>query len=144
MSTLNLVPNTKIMLVQLAVFLVNAYVIKKYLVEPYLKQKSKRDKNTSGAKCIADAALAECEVLLDKINLRIDTVKAEIDMVMQSKTSEAIEAHNKIVEDAKKLVLININKSRKDALSSFESERKNMKEYISDLVEDFNNKLIIS
>lgn len=71
MAQLVLVPNPVVMAVQAGVFIAGAVIIKKLMVEPYLKVRDRREKLTVGNQGEAASILERCEEIASDINQKI-------------------------------------------------------------------------
>lgn len=74
MSSLNLTPDPILMGVQAGIFLTNMYIVKKLMLDPYMKLRMARDAKTGGSQSAAQA-------LLDKA--------ANMDLVITEKMRDA-------------------------------------------------------
>jgi len=77
MAELNLVPNTTVVVVQTGIFLANLVVVKKLIVDPYMRLREKRDSMTSGAQGDAVRLTAESETMARQIEERLNAASRE-------------------------------------------------------------------
>ncbi len=86
MSSLNLNPDPIVMGVQAGIFLTNMYIVKKLMLDPYMKLRTARDAKTGGSQAAA-------EELLDKA--------ANMDFVITSKMRDAHKSASTVRETIK-------------------------------------------
>ncbi len=110
MASLNLTPNTTVMIVEAGVFLATFFVGKKLLLEPYLSVNAKRKALTEGSQSEAEHLQVENQRTIEKIDAQLSQVaddsrklrdrslqkaKADRDALVHSASDEA----NKTIED---------------------------------------------
>ena len=100
MSSLNLSPNKTIMAIQAAIFLANFVVVKKLLLEPYLKVIAKRAQATIGSQSQAEQLELQSRKAADAIRLRLDEVRLEIRTFIDSNQAVAKQQRDEILQRA--------------------------------------------
>lgn len=137
MSSLNLVPNPQLMVAQAVVFFANLYVVKRLMVEPFLKLKEKREEKTTGSDVLAKNMMFECE-----------RKESEIEKKTASFFLENNENRKKIKDEARKKQQQLLSQSReeneqkiisytKELRDSYEQEKKKIGSAVNSLSEEF-------
>lgn len=92
MSTLNLTPNPIAVATQALLFFANVYIVKKLMLEPYLKIRARRDALTVGSKDEATKLVASTAELNVQITKRMQeahsSIKIEVDAIRAKTTTE--------------------------------------------------------
>jgi F0F1-type ATP synthase membrane subunit b/b' len=100
MASLNLIPDPQVLAVQVGVFLVNAAVIKKLFVEPYLKVNDRREAATIGGKDSALKMLDACETLTTEIENRLASASDEAKRARELTREKAQKERAQLVKSA--------------------------------------------
>ena len=77
MSSLNLTPDPQLMFAQATIFIANMYVVKRYLINPFMKIKEQRDALTDGSEHEAVRLEQESAEMLKTINEKIASVRQQ-------------------------------------------------------------------
>lgn len=141
MSNLNLIPSPKIVLIQLFLFLIGFYIIKKFFVEPYMKQRQIRDLAIENSNFESDQLLAKNNEMLDFIDVSVKKVKDDIKKHRDLKIEESNLKANIILEKAKKECDEKFIMSDKQIDSVLSKEKKELDLYVKDIVKIFLNKI---
>jgi F0F1-type ATP synthase membrane subunit b/b' len=78
MAGLHLMPNPGVLLVQTGLFVANVIVVKKLMLEPYLKVRAKRFSATEGSLDFAATTTETNEKLTKELELKLMSAQAEI------------------------------------------------------------------
>jgi F0F1-type ATP synthase membrane subunit b/b' len=78
MAGLHLVPNPAVLLVQTGLFVANVIVVKKLMLEPYLRVRAKRFSATEGSLDFAATTTETNEKLTKELELKLMSAQAEI------------------------------------------------------------------
>ena len=113
MGSLNLTPNPSVLLVQTGVLIANVVVVKKLLLDPYLKVYEKRQSMTKGSKNKASELIKHNEGALIDINKKIE-----------SAASGARDHREKLYQEAVAKRETMIGKAESDAKSIIEDAKK--------------------
>ncbi len=100
MSSLNLVPNPAIMVIQAGIFLANLVVVKKFLLEPYLAVRDERVKLTYGSQDLAESLRQENELAAEKIHFRLQEVGTEARSLRDAALAHARTRRDEILQKA--------------------------------------------
>jgi len=100
MSQLNLKPDPIVLGVQAVIFLVNMFIVKKLMLEPYLSVRSRRDAQTGGSQDAAQKLQNEAEALEAKITDRMRTAHKESAQVREGIKKEALDKRAAILAKA--------------------------------------------
>jgi F0F1-type ATP synthase membrane subunit b/b' len=91
MSQLNLKPDPIVLGVQAVVFLVNMFIVKKLMLEPYLTVRSRRDAQTGGSQDAAQKLQHEADALESKITERMRAAHKDAAQVRETIKKEALD-----------------------------------------------------
>jgi F0F1-type ATP synthase membrane subunit b/b' len=100
MATLNLIPNPPVLAVQAGIFLLNIVVVKKLMLEPYLKIRDRRDQLTVGSKDSAEKATREADTATAEIHTRLTGAATEAKAEREKLREVALERKATIVTKA--------------------------------------------
>jgi len=100
MAALSLVPDPAVLTVQAGIFLVNYVVIKKLMVEPYVKMRAMRDKQTRGSQDDAGKYLTEAEAIQGRLVQRLSHAANEAKQAREQVRAAALENRQSIVAAA--------------------------------------------
>lgn len=96
---MNLIPNIYIMAIQLVVFLINIYIVKVFILEPFLRLKARRDEATSLLKNKTHLLAEENKKSISDIELAIQEVREYNRNVMETaKNKQQTENQNQIMQ----------------------------------------------
>lgn len=91
MSQLNLKPDPIVLGVQAVVFLINLFIVKKLMLEPYLSVRGRRDAQTGGSQDAAHKLQHEAEALESKITERMRAAHKDAAQVREGIKKEALD-----------------------------------------------------
>lgn len=100
MAGINLVPNPGVLGTLLAVFAVNYFIIKKLIVDTFLKLKEKRESMTSGSEDQAKSLLEENQRIESQIESKTRDALEEARMASQKIIQDATDRQNEIIKSA--------------------------------------------
>ncbi len=118
-ASMNLTPNFWVMLFQTIIFLFNAYVIRLFILVPYMALRNKRLGLTSGAEEEAAKLAEQNKAKLTELETQIKTVKAE-----------CATAASTAIEGAKKASQVALEKERQTYVETIQASRKQLEESI--------------
>ncbi|MBP6218167.1 MAG: hypothetical protein KA436_06250 [Oligoflexales bacterium] len=102
MSALNLIPNPQVMVAQAVVFFTNMYVVKKWIVNPYMRLQTERENKTVQLQLESNEKIELARIKSENLDLKISdlmkTVLQEKKMRLEKSYNEAL----KHLEDAKR------------------------------------------
>ncbi|NRA43538.1 MAG: hypothetical protein HRU09_01145 [Oligoflexales bacterium] len=101
MASLNLVPNTGLVLIQAGIFITNLIAVKKLMVEPYLKLRDKRVAQTSGGQEEAKKIVTQCQQTSESIESQVNQAYEEVKDFRVTTKGSASQKQHKLVTDAK-------------------------------------------
>ncbi len=136
MASLNLIPDPQVLAVQVGVFLVNAVVIKKLFVEPYLRVNDRREAATIGGKDSALKMLDACETLTSEIETRLNSASDEAKRSREYTREKAQKQRTEIVKSAEteaKSVIAEVEATIKREIAT---ERAKIPQVVSALVNE--------
>lgn len=136
MSALNLNINPQVIAAQAAIFLTNLYLVKTFLLEPYLKLREKRESLTVGDKGKAEEIFAQCDIKQREMDVKIQEAILEAKAQRENLKKEALKKQVTIVEDAKKQAQTLLSDMRQNIWANVDSEQKKMPELIEKLTEE--------
>ena len=123
MASLNLVPNSPVLVVQAGIFLANLAIIKKLYVDPYLTVRDRRDALTLGNKDAAMAALDQAEATQQKITTTLSNAADAAKKSRDSLRAIAIEKRNVILAAAESEAKAEIDAVEKRIQSELAAEK---------------------
>lgn len=135
MAALDLIPNPTMVIAQTGLFLANIAVVKKLIIDPYLKLKDRRFELTTGNKEKAKRILADSEEKSKSIDAQLYNIEQEIKSFRQTRKEEALSNHNKIVQDSKALARQRLEKQREEVSQELKQERNKIPGFVSELSE---------
>ncbi len=133
MADLSLIPNPQIMAIQTGVFLANLYVVKKLMLEPYLKVKEKRIELTIGNKESAQIVLKECEEKTEEIQTKVNSALNAASDNRKKVRSEALEKKENIVTQATQQASGHLEKMRQQMQVEIAKEKEKIESTVSRL-----------
>ena len=137
MAALNLTPDAGLVLTQAGIFLANLYVVKKLMLEPYIKLRDKRHMSTHGGQEEATKALQEVEAQSQIVNMKISQALEQAKAIREKSKSDAKTKQHEIVEKAKVESKSRLEAVSQDIKSNLEQEFKK----VPDLVKSMTNEV---
>jgi F0F1-type ATP synthase membrane subunit b/b' len=134
MAGLHLMPNPEVLLVQTGLFVASVVVVKKLMLEPYLKVRAKRFSATEGSLDFAATTTETNEKLTKELELKLMSAHAEIKREAQrliDKATEEREALLKGVEGKARQSLGQVEATIRQELAE---ERKKVPKIVEELV----------
>jgi F0F1-type ATP synthase membrane subunit b/b' len=101
-ASLDLQPDIRLMLIQGGVFVANFFIVKHFLVSPYLALKKARAEETEGASSQAHSFLKEADELEKRIEASLMTAFDGAKIVREKAAKKAQQDCKKIISEAKK------------------------------------------
>ncbi|SME91162.1 ATP synthase F0 subunit B [Pseudobacteriovorax antillogorgiicola] len=142
MSSLNLVPNPTVMTVQAGIFIANFFVIKKLLLEPYLKVYDKRQNLTVGNKSEAESLLQKNETTLKQIKETLQAASDEATSIRSELTAQASVKKGQLISSAEQEAKATIESVRSQITESLAEERRKIPNLVDDLTATIVNQVI--
>jgi len=136
MATFVLVPNPKVLAVQVVVFVAGYYAIKKLFVEPYMIIRDKREALTVGNKDEAVRALEEGASIATRIEARLAAVGAEAKQSRERKRDEALARRDSLISSAQEAARAEVAKVEGLIAADLASERSKIPNIISTLTDE--------
>lgn len=135
MAQLVLLPNPVVMAVQAGVFLAGAAIIKKLMVEPYLKVRDRREKLTIGNQGEAAAILERCEQIASDINKKITAANRLAHEDKDAIEKQAMAKRNEIVAAAESEARKILDAMAADIQDEIAKEKAKVPEVVKQLTE---------
>ena len=126
MSSLDLQPNLRLMMIQAGVFATNFFVVKHFFISPYMALKRARQKETEGAGEEAQAFTLKADELEKNIDLRLRRAFESAKAARQKAEEKAEQEHAKIVAQGKKRSHEHIAQVRKEIELALKQERQKL------------------
>ena len=142
MSSLNLVPNPTVMLVQTGLFLANFVVVKKLILEPYLSVYDKQQSKTVGNQAEAEALAKESIALEKQIDASIDEVKNRLSSTRESTLADIQKQRDAIVAAAEAKSSATIDAMRKEIQEVVAAERTKIPATVEEMSELVVNRVL--
>ena len=123
MSQLSLIPNPTVIVVQAGIFLSNMFVVKKLILDPYLKVRAARDQSTGGSQEDAQKIIATSRKLDEAITAKMreaqkiaastrEKIKTEANQNKASIIAAAEDAAKKEQLNVEQAITANLNEER--------------------------------
>jgi len=136
MASLNLVPNAGLLAAQAGIFLANMVVIKKLMIDPYLKLKDKRQALTTGGQEEAEKILKDCELKGADLEAKITRAREDAKVLRQNSKADADTRQNQTLEAARKEAAEIVEKLRKELSENLRAEKEKIPQVVQKLSED--------
>lgn len=135
MSSLNLVPNPAVFLVQAGVFVANIVAVKKLMLDPYLRVKANRDRLTLGNKQEAQTLTQEGERKFEEITAKLREAGDQVRSVVQVVLSEAQQKRDDIMKAAERDAKDFLEKSQQNIATELKTEREKVPAVVHSLTQ---------
>lgn len=142
MSSLNLVPNPTIMVIEAGIFLANFFVVKKFLLEPYLKVHSERVRLTEGSQTHAEHLQQESSQAVDQIQARLQEVGSEARGLREQALSSAKQKRDELVAHATEEANRVVSSMRQELSRELEEQRRRVPELVRNLSQQLVDKIV--
>lgn len=133
MSSLNLVPNPAVFLVQAGIFVANIVAVKKLMLDPYLKVKAARDQLTLGNKQEALNLTQDGERKFQEITARLQQAADEARGITNTILTTAQQKRDDVMKAAEKDAKDFLAKSQQNIAAELKSEREKVPAVVSSL-----------
>jgi F0F1-type ATP synthase membrane subunit b/b' len=137
MSQLNLKPDPIVLGVQAVVFLLNMFIVKKLMLEPYLAVRSRRDAQTGGSQDAAQKLQHEAEALESKITERMRSAHKDAAQVREAVKKEALDKRAAILSKAESEAKAEQSKIEAAVASNLKEERARQDQSIQTISDQF-------
>jgi len=101
-ASLDLQPDVRLMLIQGGVFVANFFIVKHFLVSPYLALRKARREETEGASSQAHSFQKDADELEKKIEASLLVAFDAAKIIREKAAKKAQQEYGKIISDAKK------------------------------------------
>ncbi len=142
MSTLNLTPNPTVMVIEAGVFLVNFFVVKKMLLEPYISVSEKRKQMTEGNQSQAEHLELENQKAAEQIQSRLVQVVDESRTVSKQTVEQAKAKRDELVHAASTEASSTIERLRSELKKELDAERARVPALVEQLTREFVQKIV--
>lgn len=142
MASLNLMPNPGVFLVQTGLFLANVFVVKKLMLDPYLKVKAKRDALTVGGKADASTLMLQNEKNMGYIKQRVDEAFNLARQQSEKLSAEANKKRDDILVHAEKDAKAFLAQAQQEISAELLREKAKIPAIVKDLTENLYQKTI--
>jgi F0F1-type ATP synthase membrane subunit b/b' len=136
MSSLELVPDPKVLLTQTAIFLSSMYAIKKLMLEPYLRVRSRREEATVGSQEHAKKFNREGEDIASRIERLITECSLTAKTERENARVNALKKRKEIITAAEQQAKQTIDEVKRDVQVALAAERKSIPEIVSGISDD--------
>lgn len=133
MSSLNLVPNPAVFLVQAGLFVANIVAVKKLMLDPYLKVKAARDAQTVGNRQEAQNLTNDGERKFQEITERLQSAADEARGTANSILGVAQQKRDEIMSAAEKAAHDFLDQSQQSIAMELKAEREKVPAVVSSL-----------
>lgn len=142
MSSLNLTPNPTVMIIEAGVFLVNLWVVKKLLLEPYLGVSAKRKQLTEGSQSLAENLEIENQKAIQKIQSQLNQVVDETRSLRDQTIQKAKIDRDTLVHGASDDASRTIESMRQELSRELASERTRIPALVDTLTKEFVSRVV--
>lgn len=142
MSSLNLLPNPSVFLVQTGIFVANLYVVKKLMLDPYLKVKAKRDGLTVGSQQHASSLNQDNEKKFASIHQKLRDASEVIKEKTGAIVNEAQGKRDGILSGAEAEAKAYLSRAQKDVASELAQEREKIPTIVRQLSDNLFEKTV--
>lgn len=142
MSSLNLVPNPTVIVVQTAIFIGNFVAIKKLFLDPYLKVSNKRESLTEGSDENTKAINERNAQLVQQMQQAHESVNNEGAQYRRGKLEGAKKRSEEIVGNAEQYAKTTIDQMHSGVTKALAEERAKIPSCIDDLTEEIYRKIV--
>lgn len=136
MASLNLVPDPELLVIQAGIFLANLVVVKKLMIDPYLRLKDKRLAMTTGGQEEAEKTLQECRQKSLDLERQVSEARTAAKVTRQEKKSEADADYQKTLAEAKKEASEYLDKLRGELSENLKGEREKIPGLVRQLTDE--------
>lgn len=136
MASLNLIPNSGVLVVQAGIFLANMVVVKKLIIDPYLQLKDKREEMTLGNQEAAKSLLQACQKKNEELDAQMTTVYVEAMAIRKKHKEQAEVVQQKDLLDARHEAVDYIEKMRCELRQNLHDEREKLPVVIAKLADE--------
>lgn len=137
MAHLNLTPDPVVLGVQAGIFLTNMFVIKKLILEPYMKVRSARDAKTGGSQHDAEALLVKAEEMDRVIGEKMRDAHKAAATVREKIKSTATAKRAEILASAEATARKEQAEIQKSIASNLQEERSKKEQTIQQITSEF-------
>lgn len=135
MASIELIPKLPVMAVQAGVFLANCLVVKKLFVDPYLKSRAERERQTLGSQSEATGLAAEAERIAEGISHRLETSATDNHQSREKLRTSALERRRVIVSAAETESRAYVESAAREIRADAQTERAKVPGIVSALVD---------
>lgn len=136
MAAINLIPNPTVLAVQAGIFLVNIVIVKKLLLEPYLKVRDRRDQLTIGSKDAAERASRDAEAAATEISQALTQTSIEAKAAREKLREAALVKKTSIVSQAEAEAKATIAAAEQEIARNLEQEKTKIPAIVKQLTEE--------
>lgn len=136
MSSLNLEPNIQVIAVQAGFFLTNLVIVKKLMLEPFLKVQKSRSAVTTQVTAAAIDLKEKNAALLNKLEESLASADKSIFSMTQEIFSQAGKSKDQIIQKSEKGAREDLNQLQKTIQSSLEEQSKLIPEIARNLASE--------
>ncbi len=136
MADFNLVPVPRVLLVQAGIFIANTIIIKKLLIEPYLKLKAKRLDYTERKQAAATARFAALEKELAELRAQRRSRLSALAQLRRKKYEQARARREELIVTATRESEAAIKEAKSGLRKEFEAAQADLDSTVSDLSQE--------
>lgn len=142
MSSLNLDPNKFILVTQLGIFLGSVVVVKKLMLDPYFKVKTKRDQLTIGNENEANSLAEKNKILVEEIDTKLKDAYSFSNNIKSQNISKAEAKGQSILAEADEEIKEAFKQLKSQIASELQSETDKIPKIIKALSQDIYSKVV--
>jgi F0F1-type ATP synthase membrane subunit b/b' len=136
MASFELFPVPEVTAVEAGFFLLNMVIIKKLILNPYMKLKDKRELATVGSQDEAKKIIQQCESLSESITKQLGVAAQEARESRESIRTEAVKKRESILAAAEKDARKVISDVQTEVESKLQAERARVPEIVNSLTQE--------
>ena len=142
MATLNLTPNPIAVATQAVLFIANVFIVKKLMLEPYLKIRARRDALTVGSKDEAIKFVASTTELNAQITKRMQDAHSSIKVEVEAIRAKASSERAGLIGVAEKSAKESLTKLQASIVAALNDERQKMPAIAKAIAHQFAEKVL--
>lgn len=136
MASLNLNPNPAVLVTQAGIFLTALFVVKKTMIEPYLKVRTKREQKTLGNQSEADSILVANAEAAARLDAKLHEAATDAKVFAAKIRADANKTKEQLVKEAQENALKTIKAIESDIENTVKEEKQKIPQIVEALASD--------
>ncbi len=132
-AEVNLIPNIGVMTTMMVVFALNLYIVKKFMLTPYLKLRDRRDSLTSGSQEQVKSIRENLTQMQQKIDASIRDAITAAKASAESQRLQAVQQGDQVIHAAKLEAAAGLKQTREKIAQRIIEQRSKLPHQINEL-----------